>query len=83
MGLNVSKTGSGEVKQLLTDSEVNLLVANTHFTAEQINKFHNDFLQDCPSGRLEKKDFVRLFKQLHPNENKSARADNYCDYVFR
>jgi hypothetical protein len=83
MGLNPSKSNAGVSVQPLQENELQLLVANTKFSAEQIQKLHYDFQQDCPNGRLEKKDFIRLFSALHPLESKQAKAESYCDYVFR
>jgi hypothetical protein len=82
MGLNPSKSSDAEVKPL-QENELELLVKNTKFSAEEIQKLHYDFQQDCPTGRLEKKDFIRLFSILHPLESKQAKAESYCDYVFR
>ena len=79
MGHNSSKNSKG----VLDESELHILLSNTHFTREQIQAYYKDFLHDCPNGRLTKKDFIKFFKSLHPQENKKAKADSYCDYVFK
>ena len=79
MGQNPSKTN----KAVLGERELHILLSNTHFTEEQIHAYYNDFLHDCPSGQLSKKDFIKFYKSLHPQENKKAKADLYCDYVFK
>lgn len=67
----------------LTDEEVNLLLQNTRLTRPQILALHANFLKECPSGKLTKKDFVKLFKEVHPSENKKEKADKFCQYVFK
>ena len=44
---------------------------------------HQNFLKECPSGKLTQKDFVKLFKEVHPSENKKEKADKFCQYVFK
>jgi Ca2+-binding EF-hand superfamily protein len=34
----------------LTEDEINLLLANTSFTREEILKWHEGFIKDCPKG---------------------------------
>ena len=79
MGQNSVKAKS----KTLDENELHILLTSTHFTREQILTYYSDFLHDCPNGKLTKKDFIKFFKSLHPNENKKAKADSYCDYVFK
>ena len=38
------------------------------------------FLQkDCPSGKLNKKKFIEVYKQFYP----TGKAEKFCEYVFR
>ncbi|CAF3802144.1 unnamed protein product [Rotaria sp. Silwood1] len=39
---------------------------------------NNSFIHDCPTGRLDKKKFVEMYRQFYPN----GKADNYCKYAF-
>ena len=32
---------------------------------------------------MTKKEFLKLFKKVHPTDNKKEKADKFCDYVFR
>lgn len=68
---------------VLTEDEIKLLLENTKLNRAQINALHQNFLKECPSGKLTKKDFVKLFKEVHPSENKKEKADKFCEYVFK
>jgi len=68
---------------VLTEEEIKLLLENTKLNRAQINGLHQNFLKECPSGKLTKKDFVKLFKEVHPSENKKEKADKFCEYVFK
>ena len=64
----------------LKEKDLILLEANTKFNREKIIQWHNAFLQDCPSGKLDKKTFVLLYQQLEPAESK---AEEYAEQVFK
>lgn len=36
----------------LTEDEINLLLANTSFTRQEIIKWHEGFIKDCPKGKI-------------------------------
>jgi hypothetical protein len=67
----------------LSEEEIGLLLQATKMAREQILEFHEKFLLDCPSGALARKDFIRMFLQLHPNEDKRKKCEKFCDYVFK
>lgn len=68
---------------ILDETTLQLLSSNTHFTSDQIYMLHQAFLNDCPNGLLGKKEFIKMFRQLHTSEKKKAKADKYCEYVFK
>ncbi len=35
--------------------------------------------KDCPSGKLNKKKFIEVYKQFYP----TGKAEKFCEYVFR
>ncbi|CAF1556343.1 unnamed protein product [Rotaria magnacalcarata] len=74
MGNKQPKTSSTE----LTDKQIALLKANTQYSEEEIRQWHAGFIRDCPSGRLDKKRFVDVYRQFYP----SGKPDNYCKYAF-
>jgi Ca2+-binding EF-hand superfamily protein len=47
---------------ILTDEEFNMLKTNTQYTEEEIQAWHSGFLKDCPSGKLDKKQFLNVYK---------------------
>jgi Ca2+-binding EF-hand superfamily protein len=77
-----SKKGDVKKVSVLKDEEINLLTANTNFNRDEIISIHKDFVKDCPSGRIDKKDFGKLFKSLHPLDNKKSKIDKYCVFAF-
>jgi len=68
---------------ILTEEEIRFLLSNTKLTREQINALHYNFLEECPSGKMTKKDFSKLFKKVHQSDNKKEKSDKFCDYVFK
>ncbi|CAF1095428.1 unnamed protein product [Rotaria sp. Silwood1] len=55
---------------------MSLLIKASQINEEEIQHWHADFLQNCPSGQLDKKSFVEYYKKLRPREetNKSIEA---------
>ncbi len=68
---------------VLSENEIDLLLKSTDMTRDQIVDFHQNFLQDCPNGVITKKEFVRMFKQLHSNESRKEKAEKFTEYVFK
>lgn len=78
----------------LTDDEIALLEANTKLSRQEIIELHRNFLKECPNGKLNKKDFLKLFNEMHPLDTTTAtsattspnkkqqKANKFCDYVF-
>lgn len=68
---------------ILTEDEIRILLNNTKLDRKAINDLHANFLHQCPTGRMTKKDFIKFFKEVHPAQNKREKADKFCDYVFK
>jgi Ca2+-binding EF-hand superfamily protein len=47
---------------ILTDEDLNLLKLNTQYTEAEIQAWHSGFLKDCPSGKLDKKQFLTVYR---------------------
>ncbi|CAF1406500.1 unnamed protein product [Rotaria sp. Silwood1] len=62
----------------LTPKHIALLKANTKYTEPEIRQWHAGFIRDCPNGKLNKKQFVDVYKQFYPG----GKADNFCKYAF-
>ena len=71
------------ISSCLTEHEIKLLLESTTMSREQIIDFHHNFLKDCPNGVLKKKEFCRLFKELHNNDLKAQQVEKFAEYVFR
>ena len=52
----------------LSKEEISLLLANTSFTRDEIHKWHEGFIKDCPKGQLDKKKFVDAYKVVIMDE---------------
>jgi Ca2+-binding EF-hand superfamily protein len=63
----------------LSEAERAMLLANTNFSVQEIEEWHRGFLRDCPSARLNKKQFVKEYKKFYP----SGQPDEFCEHVFR
>ena len=74
---------ASQSQKTLNENEIQLLLSNTTMSREQIIDFHRNFLQDCPSGCLTKKEFLKMFKQIHPVDKSKQKAEKFSDYVFR
>ncbi|CAF5007568.1 unnamed protein product [Rotaria sp. Silwood1] len=55
-----------------------MLQASTNYTESEIRDWHEDFIRECPTGRLNKKQFIQIYQKFYPN----GKADNYCKYAF-
>ncbi|CAF0894952.1 unnamed protein product [Adineta steineri] len=64
---------------ILTDEDIKTLKLNTQYTEEEIQAWHSGFLKDCPSGKLDKKQFLNVYKKFYPE----GKADKYCNFVFK
>ena len=60
MGNCAGGKGGKKDPTLLTEEEIKLLLDNTKLTRPQINALHQNFLKECPSGKLSKKDFIKV-----------------------
>jgi Ca2+-binding EF-hand superfamily protein len=67
----------------LNEDEIKLLLESTSMSREQIVDFYQNFLKDCPNGVLKKKEFCRLFKELHNNDLKTQKVEKFAEYVFK
>jgi len=76
MGANEARPKTGKT---LTDSDVTNLSNLSGFTPQQVREWHAGFLKDCPTGKLNKKKFIEVYKQFYP----TGKAEKFCEYVFR
>ncbi len=64
----------------LSEDDIQFILANTDFERDKVIEWYANFRQKCPSGKLDKNDFICFYRQLirgnHPDE------DAYCSAVF-
>ncbi|CAF1309579.1 unnamed protein product [Adineta steineri] len=73
-------SGKGKKNSItLSAEDLNILKANTHYTEEEILAWHSGFLKDCPMGKLDKKQFLAVYRRFYPE----GKADTYCNFVFK
>jgi len=78
MGNKASGKGKKD-PTILTDEDIRTLKLNTQYSDEEIQAWHSGFLKDCPSGKLDKKQFLNVYKKFYPE----GKADKYCNFVFK
>ncbi|CAF0787173.1 unnamed protein product [Brachionus calyciflorus] len=79
MGGKGSKTNKKKNPAELTEEEIQLLLNNTTFSREEIIKWHEGFIKDCPKGQLDKKKFIDAYQAFYPQ----GKADKFCSHVFK
>ncbi|CAF3031998.1 unnamed protein product [Rotaria socialis] len=62
----------------LTDNQIQTLVSSTHFSAQQVSEWHQSFIRDYPSGKLDRKQFIEVYRQFYPQ----GKAGNFCSLAF-
>lgn len=64
---------------ILTEEKIASIMENTSFSREEIVKWHEGFIKDCPKGQLNKKKFLEVYKVFYPH----GKADKFCSHVFK
>ncbi|MCJ1444285.1 MAG: Neuronal calcium sensor 1 [Stictis urceolatum] len=70
MGNRQSKLSPAELAQLQRD---------TKFDKRELQQWYKGFLKDCPSGRLSKTDFQKIYRQFFPQGD----ANDFAGFVFQ
>ncbi|KAL7673689.1 hypothetical protein ACOME3_008541 [Neoechinorhynchus agilis] len=64
---------------VLNEQMIELLLANTDFTREEVKTWHAGFIRDCPNGLLDQKKFREVYKTLRSGGN----VEKFCDLTFK
>lgn len=64
---------------ILTDKDIEFLQKNTRYTKDEILRWHQGFLKDCPKGELDKKQFTNVFKEFYP----AGKAEKFSGSIFK
>lgn len=73
MGANASKRKTG-----LKAKDIQELAEKTKFSEDEIKHWHEGFLKDCPTGKLTKNEFSKIYAQFFPHGNPEA----FASFVF-
>ncbi|KAL7678086.1 hypothetical protein ACOME3_004315 [Neoechinorhynchus agilis] len=69
-----------KTKSQLTEGIISYLQSKTNLTRAEIEEWHEEFLEDCPSGKLDKKMFRKMMKKSLTSK---GNAEKFCDIAFR
>lgn len=62
----------------LSQDELAELQKSTHFDKKELQQWYKGFIKDCPSGKLTKDEFQKIYRQFFPFGDPSS----FADYVF-
>jgi len=62
----------------LRDREIQKLSDKTKFSRDEIEKWHAGFMRDCPTGKLQRSEFVEIYNKFFPHGN----ATKFSQFVF-
>ena len=77
MGLHASKCS-------LTANDLEMLHMQSHMSKEEILVWHEDFIQQCPSGKMDKKAFLKYYEKFKKDfcQNNIAEIADRCFAAF-
>jgi len=65
--------------KLLSSSRLDKLAQISGLTKAEVKEWHDGFIKDCPTRKLNKKKFIEVYKQFFP----AAKAEKFSEYVFK
>ncbi|KAI9428376.1 EF-hand [Lactarius indigo] len=68
----------GKSQSKLTPEQLSDLQKNTYFDKRELQQWYQGFIMDCPEGRLDKKDFGKIYTQFFPFGDPAE----FANYVF-
>jgi len=71
--------GGNNSKKKIPPEELSELVENTHFDGKELKKWYAGFIRDCPTGALNKEQFINLYSGFY----ESGNASKFAAHVFR
>ncbi|KXN66966.1 putative FRQ1-regulator of phosphatidylinositol-4-OH kinase protein [Conidiobolus coronatus NRRL 28638] len=71
----------GKQNSKLTQEQVTELQKITKFDKRELQNWYQNFINECPSGQLDRTDFKKIYKQFFPFGDPSTFAD-YAFNVF-
>jgi Ca2+-binding EF-hand superfamily protein len=77
--LALNNRNTDEFRPEVSESIINSLLKKTRFTRQDIIDWWNGFLDDCPSGLLDKQKFIEVYEHRYA----TGKAKKFCNHVFR
>ncbi|CAF1021257.1 unnamed protein product [Rotaria magnacalcarata] len=77
----MSKKKKDRVSMELTAKEIDVLLKASKISEEEIQHWHASFLHHCPSGRLDKKEFVEYYKKLYLTKQTAKSLEDIFDMI--
>jgi len=68
----------GKSQSKLTPEQLSDLQKNTYFDKRELQQWYHGFIMDCPEGRLDKKNFGKIYTQFFP----FGDPGEFANYVF-
>ena len=69
----------GKAQSKIPPSELQDLAKHTYFDEHELKKWYTAFSRDCPTGRLNKEQFIELYKNFY----ETVDATKFAEHVFR
>ena len=66
----------------LTEEDMKKILARTSYNIKEIQKWHRDFLKECPDGELSKGHLQKLFKKVFPHVS-NGDHEKFVSFIFR
>ncbi|CAF1493075.1 unnamed protein product [Adineta steineri] len=63
----------------LSHDDIMYLIKKTGFSREEIITWYEDFLHDCPDGKLPKSKVIDVYQKFYTKGN----VEKFCDHAFR
>jgi hypothetical protein len=73
--LKKEKKKMGGANGKLSQKKVKKLSEKTGFTRDEIVTWYSGFLSDCPSGKLTKKEFTKVYSGFFPHGDSKAFSE--------
>ena len=64
----------GQKSSSIKGKKLRKLSEETHFSVEEIQTWYQGFIKDCPTGKLSKNEFIRIYVQFFPQGNPTEFA---------
>ncbi|CAF1445815.1 unnamed protein product [Adineta steineri] len=62
-------------KDQLSEKELQVLMASTKLSEQELRENYDEFKQECPSGKLDKNKFTKMYNKMTNDSNSATIAD--------